>query len=334
MAIDNKNEIPNYLLKCEHVVGQYRGIFGVVQPVNDVSLVVKPGDIVGIVGESGCGKSTFGELITGTPRDILHFVSGSIKILDYELYKSDPELVRTQVKAKIMGFVPQSSLDSLNPVKRIRNFILDVVKQRTGKKENKEKIFKMVEEHFERLGLSRNVINLYPHELSGGMKQRVVVAISTLFNPELLIVDEPTSALDVTSQKALIQMLFEMFESNIIKSIIFISHDIATIRQICNRIVVMYAGEIVEEGPLDKIINSPNHPYTQALISSFVAFHPGKDVKRLNSIPGAPPDLSNPPQGCRFNPRCTKAMDICKTEDPPMYKLESDITTKCWLYKQ
>ena len=334
MTLDKKTDSSGYLLKCDHVVGQYRGLFGIIQPVNDVSLTVNPGDIVGIVGESGCGKSTFGELMTGTPRDILYFVSGSIKISNYELYRSDPELVRTQVKAKIMAFVPQSSLESLNPVKRIRDFILDVVVQRTGKKGNKEEIFKMVQDHFERLGLERNVINLYPHELSGGMKQRVVVAISTLFNPKLLIVDEPTSALDVTSQKALIQMFYEMYKSNIIESIIFISHDIATIRQICNRIVVMYAGEIVEEGPLDKVIASPNHPYTQALISSFVAFHPGKNVERLNSIPGAPPDLSDPPKGCRFHPRCSKVMDICTTEDSPMYQLENDISTKCWLFKQ
>ena len=321
------------LLKCEHVVGQYRGLFGVIQPVNDVSLTVNSGDIVGIVGESGCGKSTFGELITGTPRDILYFTSGSIKILDYDLYRTDPETVRTNVKAKIMSFVPQSSLEALNPVKRIRDFIFDVVKQRTGKiQDTRDEIITMAQDHFERLGLDRNVINLFPHELSGGMKQRVVVAISTLFNPKLLIVDEPTSALDVTSQKALIQMFYEMYKERIIESILFISHDIATIRQLCTRMVVMYAGEIVEEGPLEELINNPSHPYTQALISSFVAFHPGKTVERLKSIPGAPPDLSDPPSGCRFNPRCSKVMEICKTDNPQMFNQSEKRSVKCWLY--
>ena len=218
-----------YLLKCEHVIGQYRGLFGVIQPVNDVSLTVRSGDIIGIVGESGCGKSTFGELLTGSPRDILYFVSGSIKILDYDMYRTNPETIRTEVKAKIMAYVPQSSLESLNPVKRIRDFILDVIKQRTGKIGDKGEVFKMAKEHFKRLGLDGNVIDRFPHELSGGMRQRTVVAISTLFNPKLLIVDEPTSALDVTSQKILIQMFYEMYQMKVIESILFISHDISVV---------------------------------------------------------------------------------------------------------
>ena len=332
MSVSNPTESSKPLLKCEHVVGQYRGLFGVIQPVNDVSLTVNSGDIIGIVGESGCGKSTFGELITGSPRDILYFVSGKISVLDYSIYELDPEIVRTEVKAKIMSFVPQSSLEALNPVKRVRDFIFDVVKQRTGKIHDKKAILEMVQGHFKRLGLDRNVINLYPHELSGGMKQRVVVAISTLFNPKLLIVDEPTSALDVTSQKALIQMFYEMYQERIIESILFISHDIATIRQICTKMVVMYAGEIVEEGPLEELINEPVHPYTQALISSFVAFHPGKKVELLKSIPGAPPDLSDPPKGCRFHPRCAKVMDICKTENPQTVNHAQNRFVKCWLY--
>ena len=334
MSSENVIQSSRPLLMCEHVVGQYRGLFGVIQPVNDVSLTVHSGDIVGIVGESGCGKSTFGELITGSPRDILYFVSGKISVQNYSIYESDPEIIRTEVKAKIMSFVPQSSLEALNPVKRIRDFIFDVVRQRTGKLTDKNSIVTMAQDHFERLGLDRNVINLYPHELSGGMKQRVVVAISTLFNPKLLIVDEPTSALDVTSQKALIKMFDEMYKDKIIESILFISHDIATIRQLCTRMVIMYAGEIVEEGKLEELIAEPAHPYTQALISSFVAFHPGKKVEKLHSIPGAPPDLSDPPTGCRFHPRCGKVMEKCKTENPPIFKKNTDRSVKCWLYKE
>ena len=322
-----------YLLKCEHVVGQYRGLFGVVQPVNDVSFTVSSGDIVGIVGESGCGKSTLGELITGSPRDLLYFVSGNIKILEYDVYRTDPETVRTKIKARIMSYVPQSSLEALNPVKRIRDFIIDVIKQRTGSVGDKREVLKMAGNHFERLGLERDIINRFPHELSGGMKQRAVVAISTLFNPKLLIVDEPTSALDVTSQQILIKMLYEMYKSKIIESILFISHDIATIRQLCTRIIVMYAGEIVEESNMEDIINSPKHPYSQALISSFVAYHHDMQRKKLQSIPGAPPDLSDPPKGCRFNPRCPKVMDICKNEDSPVFNLENSRKVKCWLFK-
>ena len=334
MEIEEQKKSNQTLLKCEHVIGQYKGLFGVIQPVNDVSLTVNSGEIIGIVGESGCGKSTFGELITGSPRDILYFISGSIKILDYDVYRTDPEIIRTEVKAKIMSYVPQSSLESLNPVKRIRDFIFDVIKQRTGQVGDKDKVLDMARNHFKRLGLDESIIDRFPHELSGGMRQRAVVAISTLFNPKLLIVDEPTSALDVTSQKILIQMLFEMYESQIIESILFISHDIATLRQLCTRTVVMYAGEIVEEGSMDDIVNSPNHPYTQALISSFVAFHRDLKRKKLHSISGAPPDLTNPPEGCRFNPRCDKVMDICKKENPPIFKIDEKKSVKCWLFKE
>ena len=333
MTLEEQSQTSPVLLKCDHVVGQYRGIFGIVQPVNGISLTVNSGDIIGIVGESGCGKSTFGELITGTPRDILCCVSGSIKILDYDMYRSDPELIRTQVKAKIMAFVPQSSLESLNPVKRIRDFILDVVKQRTGHIGNKNEVLMMARKHFERLGLDGSIIDRYPHELSGGMRQRAVVAISTLFNPKLLIIDEPTSALDVTSQKILIKMLYEMYQAKIIESILFISHDIATLRQLCTKVVVMYAGEIVEEGSMNDIISSPNHPYTQALISSLVSFHHDEKKEKLYSIPGAPPDLSCPPEGCRFGPRCPKVKDICKKEPPPYFKLGKDKAARCRIYE-
>lgn len=333
MTVSEQKQNFPYLLKCEHIIGQYRGLFGIIQPVNDVSLTVYHRDIVGIVGESGCGKSTLGELITGSPRDILYFTSGSIKILDYDIYHLDPEVIRTQVKAKIMSYVPQSSLESLNPVKRIRDFILDVVKQRSTTKRQRNEILDMAKKHFNKLGLDDSIIDRFPHELSGGMRQRAVVAISTLFNPKLLIVDEPTSALDVTSQKALIKMLYELFQENIIESILFISHDIATIRQICTRIVVMYAGEIVEEGSMDDVISNPYHPYTKALISSFVAFHRDLKRKKMSSITGAPPDLSNPPAGCRFNPRCQNVMDICRNEEPPTFKLGKGKMVKCWLFE-
>ncbi|MFX0135500.1 MAG: ABC transporter ATP-binding protein [Candidatus Hodarchaeota archaeon] len=321
------------ILNCENVVGQFKGPFGIIQPVNGISLKVHLGDVVAIAGESGCGKSTFGELITGSPRKILHFISGSIKILDFDVYRTDPEIIRTEVKAKILGYVPQASLESLNPVKRIKHLILDVEKQRTGKIGNKNEVYQMARDHFKRLGLKGNIIDRYPHELSGGMKQRAVLAISTLYNPKLLIVDEPTSALDVSSQQLMIKMLYEMLEAKIIESILFISHDIATLRQICTKAIIMYAGEFVEEGSMDEVIENPLHPYTEALISSFVAFNPDNTRTKLKSIPGAPPDFRNPPQGCRYHPRCSKMMDICQSEEPPIFNLLEGRNVKCWLFK-
>ncbi len=328
-----ETDISPIILNCENVVGQFKGPFGIIQPVNGISLKVHLGDVVALAGESGCGKSTFGELITGSPRKILHFISGSIKILDFDVYRTDPEILRTEVKAKVIAYVPQASLESLNPVKRIKHFILDVVKQRTGKIGNKNEVYQMARDHFKRLGLKGNIIDRYPHELSGGMKQRAVLAISTLFNPKLLIVDEPTSALDVSSQQLLIKMLYEMLKAKIIESILFISHDLATLRQICTKAIIMYAGDFVEEGSMDEIIEGPLHPYTEALIASFVAFNPDNTRTKLKSIPGAPPDFRDPPQGCRYHPRCPKMMDICQSEKPPIFNLqEKTRKVKCWLY--
>ena len=328
-----ETEVSPIILDCDEVVGQYRGSFGIIQPVNGVSLKIRLGEVVGLAGESGCGKSTFGELITGSPRKILHFVSGSIKIQDYDVYRTDPEILRTEVKAKIIGYVPQASLESLNPVKRIKHFILDVEKQRTGEIGSKNEVYQKARDHFKRLGLEGTIIDRYPHELSGGMKQRAVLAISTLYNPKLLIVDEPTSALDVSSQQLMIKMLYEMLKAKIIESILFISHDIATLRQICTKAIIMYAGNIVEEGTMDDLIEDPQHPYTEALIASFVAFNPDNTHIKLNSIPGAPPDFRDPPKGCGYHPRCTQTMAICQSEDPPVFHLQEGRKVKCWLYK-
>lgn len=324
-----------YLLEVENLKGHYKGSFGIVQGCDNVSLSVKRGEIVAIAGESGCGKSTLAELVSGTPRPVLHFESGTVKVDDMDIYRVDPEVLRVEIKCERMSYVPQASLESLNPVKRLGNFILDVVKQRTGvKKPNKKEIFKMAGDHFERVGLSRDLLRRYPHELSGGMKQRAVIAISTLWNPKLLIIDEPTSALDVSSQQRMIRMLYEMLEQNLIEAILFVSHDIASLRQICNRAIIMYAGNIVEEGDMDAIINNPFHPYSKGLVSSFVSYNPDGSRPKLISIPGSHPSLINPPSGCRFHPRCPECMEKCKTDEPPMYSPIEGRNVKCWLFEK
>ncbi|MFX0125573.1 MAG: oligopeptide/dipeptide ABC transporter ATP-binding protein [Candidatus Hodarchaeota archaeon] len=323
------------LLIVENLKGYYKGIFGIVHGVDDVSLKIKRGEIVGLAGESGCGKSTLAELITGTPRPLLHYEEGNVILDKYKIFKTDPEILRIKIKCKLMSYVPQASMESLNPVKKIKDFIMDVVWERTGKKGTKKEVFEFAENHFERVGLDRQVLDRYPFELSGGMKQRVVIAISTMWNPHLLIIDEPTSALDVTSQKRMIKMLADLKDEGIIQSILFVSHDIATLRQLCDRCIIMYCGEIVESGSMNDIINKPLNPYTQGLISSIVSFNPdGTRPTELRSIPGNQPDLRNPPPGCRFHPRCSLAMSHCKTEEPPIFKQgNKDHRVKCWLYK-
>jgi len=321
-----------HLLAIEELKGYYRGTFGVVFGVDGVSLTLDSGEIMGLAGESGCGKSTLAELVSGSPPPLLHYEGGKILIDGFDIYHIDPEVLRTEVKCKRMSYVPQASMESLNPVKRIRDFIMDVVKERTGKQPSREEVLKMAGEHLKKLGLESWVLDRYPLELSGGMKQRVVIGISTLWNPKLLIIDEPTSALDVTSQKRMIKSLLDLKQTGIIESMLYISHDISSLRQLCDRCAIMYCGKIVETGDMDDIINNPLHPYTRGLICSVISYDPkGREKGGLECIPGEHPDLRNPPPGCRFQPRCPYAIDICKTREPLVIKAEKGKReVSCW----
>jgi len=334
-----------HLLDIRDLKGNYSGIFGVVRAVDGVTLSVDDGEVMGLVGESGCGKSTLAQLSSGSPGPLLHYESGEILVDGVDVYKTDPEIFRTEIKCKRMSYVPQASMDSLNPVKRIRDFVLDVVIERTSKKplistirdmnrsrrrSMRKETLMMAGDHFEKLGLDRCVLDRYPHELSGGMKQRVVIGISTLWNPKLLIIDEPTSALDVTTQKRVIESLVNLKRLGIIRSMLFISHDITVLGQLCDRCAVMYGGKIVEVDRMDEILNNPKHPYTRMLISSIVSYDPTRMGKGgLKSIPGSPPDLRNPPEGCRFYPRCKLCSDRCKSKDPPLKPVGNGVVA-CW----
>ncbi|UCD04123.1 MAG: ABC transporter ATP-binding protein [Candidatus Woesearchaeota archaeon] len=325
------------VIKIEDLKGYYRGSFGVVHAVDGVSLSVNKGDIMGIAGESGCGKTSLAELITGRPIQLLHHEGGQVYINDLSIYEVDEEVIRKEILCKVLGYVPQASLNSLNPVKRIRAFILDAMRERVGTKaKNKQKVLDRVVEHFKKLGLEESVIDKYPHELSGGMKQRVVVGISSLWNPLILLVDEPTSALDVTTQQLLIETLMHLKKTGIVETILFISHDIPTLAQICSVCIIMYAGKIVEQASMDDIINNPQHPYTKMLINSIACFNPdGSAETRLEGIPGRPPDLKNPPKGCRFYPRCPSRLEKCKENYPPFFTSRTNSNpVACWLHEE
>jgi peptide/nickel transport system ATP-binding protein len=325
------------ILEVENLRGYYRGVFGVVHAVDGVSFSLDRGVIMGIAGESGGGKSTLAQLVSGSPPPLLHHEGGRILVDGIDIYNIDPEELRTEVKCKRMSYVPQASMESLNPVKRIRDFIFDVVGQRTGKrvssKERKEEILEMATNHIKTLGLDTPVLDLYPHELSGGMKQRIVIAISTLWNPKLLIIDEPTSALDVTSQKRMIKALLNLKKIGIIESMLYISHDLTSLRQLCDECMVMYAGKIAEIGDMDGIIDDPLHPYSRLLTSAIASYDSkGKRTDELKSIPGSPPDLRSPPTGCRFHPRCPFVMDVCRTSEPQMMIVgDGKREASCWL---
>jgi peptide/nickel transport system ATP-binding protein len=331
--------MPEIAIEVKDLKGYYRGTFGIVYAINGVTFSVEKGEVVGIAGESGCGKSTLAELLTGFPMPLLHHESGTLNVYGYNLYEISKEELRQEVSCKVISYVPQYSMESLIPVKRIRDFLLDVMRERTGQKiprQERAKVLESTYDHFRSLGLEPEVLfSKYPFELSGGMKQRVAIAISTLWNPFLLLADEPTSALDVCSQRLLIEMLYHLKEMGKTETILFISHDLPTLEQLCTRCLVMYAGGIVEDGPMDDIIQSPLHPYTKGLISSIVAFNPdGTKETKLESIPGKPPDLRNPPQGCKFHPRCAFRMPKCFTEVPPYFYPQGDHRpVNCWLYE-
>jgi len=330
--------LTEHILEVEDLRGYYRGLFGVVHAVDGVSFSLDRGVIMGIAGESGGGKSTLAQLISGSPPPLLYHEGGKILVDGIDIYNIDPEELRTEVKCKRMSYVPQASMESLNPVKRIRDFIFDVVEQRTGKrvrtKERKEEVLEMAGNHMKTLGLEPTVLNLYPHELSGGMKQRVVIAISTLWNPKLLVIDEPTSALDVTSQKRMIKVLLNLKQIGIIESMLYISHDLTSLRQLCDKCMVMYGGKIAEIGDMDKIIEDPLHPYSRLLTAAIASYDSkGKCAHELKTIPGSPPDLREPPTGCRFHPRCPYVMDICRTTEPKMVMVEDGSRgAACWLF--
>ena len=319
------------LLQVKDLKGYYRGAFGVVHAVDSVSLEISEGERFGIAGESGCGKSTFAQLITGTTKPLLHYESGEVKVDGFDVWKISPEELRKDVKCKLISYVPQAMLNSLNPVLRVKEFIADMLKERTGRKHSVNEAREMAADHFKKLGLDPHVLDVYPHELSGGMTQRAITAISALANPKLLITDEPTSALDVTSQKRMIELMKDIQRKGIIRSLICISHDLSALNQLCDRIVIMYGGKFVESGKVDEIINDPLHPYTRALMDSLLPLERQAKYQSLTSIPGVVPDLRNPPPGCRFHTRCRKCMEICRSSEPPTVERKGK-SVVCWLY--
>ncbi len=303
---------------------------GFVRAVDGINIEVGEGRVLGIVGESGSGKSTLGMALTALVRPPLR-VQGSVLFKGKDIYSLHPEVLRA-IRGVGLSLIPQFAMDALNPTARIRDLIKDLVdSHKDSIKLELDDMIKRAQERALQIGLPKWVLDRYPVELSGGMRQRVAILLSTLLNPEVLIADEPTSALDVVIQRLVIQYLQDLFKEGAIKTMIFISHDIATAYQIATDIAVMYAGQIVESGSADKVVHEPLHPYTKGLMSAIV--EPGMNIRKvkLEGLTGEPPDLLNPPKGCRFYPRCRYRMDICKEEDPPEVDV-GGVKVKCWLY--
>lgn len=319
------------LLRAIDLRGGYEVRAGMVKAVDKCSLALSEGGILGIIGESGCGKSTLGKLLMGFTKPPLKKLDGSVMVEGIDIYSYDFER-RRMFWGSLVSMVPQYSMNALNPTMKIGDFVYDFLRQHRSDI-TREEALEIASAKLNSLNLSPEVLDMYPFELSGGMRQRVVIMISALLNPKTLICDEPTSALDVSTQRVLLELLYDMVKrEKIVNSMIIISHDVAAISQICDALHVMYAGKIVEKGPLGEVLEDPLHPYTQALISCVLTPEERIRGRRLRGLKGAPPDLLNPPEHCRFAPRCPSALDKCwQAEPPPLRMGEREVS--CWLFE-
>ncbi|MFB0535458.1 MAG: ABC transporter ATP-binding protein [Anaerolineae bacterium] len=285
--------------------------------VDHVSLKVEEGKSLGIAGESGCGKSTLALSLMGYYFPPLHYTSGEIIIDGRNITGMNPDDIRKSILGTEISYIPQSAMNALNPTQKIIHFIEDVV-QAHDPYQTKKEIYELARSCFETLGLPAGVLQKYPVELSGGMKQRTVIAISVILFPKVLIADEPSSALDVTSQKMVIKMLKNLMENGFIESLIFITHELPLLYNVTDDIMVMYAGQIVEKGTAKEVVFDPLHPYAKGLMGSIIVPEQGQRDVKLTAIPGVPPNLKNPPTGCRFAERCKYVRPECTLHSIPL----------------
>jgi peptide/nickel transport system ATP-binding protein len=304
-----------------------------VYAVDHVSLKVEEGKSVGIAGESGCGKSTLALSLMGYYFAPLHYTSGEIIVDGHNIIGMDRDEVRRSILGTEISYIPQCAMDSLNPTQKVINFVEDVIRAHHSNISRKE-IYDLARERFEKVGLPAEVLQKYPVELSGGMKQRTVIAISVILLPLVLIADEPSSALDVTSQKMVIKMLRDLMEKGYIKAMIFITHELPLLYNVTDDIMVMYAGQIVEKGTAKETVFDPLHPYAKGLMGSIIVPEKGLRGTKLAAIPGVPPNLKNPPAGCRFAERCSYVKPECRKHSIDLRDVEDGRAYRCILSEE
>lgn len=304
---------------------------GEVKALNGVSFSMNEGEVLGIVGESGSGKSVTAYSIMGLTAYPGKLIGGTIYFNGHQIEKMSEKEMR-KIRGNEVSIIFQDPMTSLNPVYTIGNQITEVIRLHTGK--SKKEAYDRAKELLELVGINEPTKRLkqYPHELSGGMRQRVMIAIALACEPKLLIADEPTTALDVTIQAQILELMQEL-RQKLGMSIIMITHDLGVVASMCERIAVMYAGHIVEYGTADEIFYEPKHEYTKGLINSIPKLS-AQEIERLVPIEGQPVDLLNPPAGCPFAPRCANCMKICLREMPPKTELSDTYYSHCWLLQK
>ena len=300
---------------------------GPVRAVDGVNFVLNKGETLGIAGESGCGKSTLAMSLLSLIEPPGSIENGQIILNGLDILRLEEEEMR-KIRWSEISLVPQGAMNSLNPVMKNKDQIIDAIVAHENS-QSKRKLTKRVEELLDLVDLSRRVCDMYPHELSGGMKQRVCIAMAIALNPKVIVADELTSALDVVVQRAVLQTLRKI-QTRLKASLIFITHDMNLQAVAADRVVVMYAGKIVEIGSTHELYENPLHPYTQLLISSIPSIKVKRELKRAT---GLPPSLLSLPKGCVFHPRCPYAKDVCRSEVPKLHEIKSGRFVACHLYK-
>ncbi len=300
---------------------------GVVKAVDGVDLTVKEGEVVGLVGESGCGKSVTSLAVMGLVEAPGRIVGGSIRFGGRDLTKLSHKEMR-QIRGNEIAMIFQEPMTSLNPVFTIGNQMVEAV--RLHRDVSKRQAREMALEMLRKVGISREgILDEYPHQLSGGMRQRVMIAMAMVCRPRLLIADEPTTALDVTIQAQILDLMRSL-NREFGTAILLITHDMGVVAEMCDRVVVMYAGQVVEEADVRRIFRATQHPYTSGLLRSIPKLDERR--KRLYSIPGNVPSPRKMPAGCRFAPRCDRVMEICREAEPELFTVKPGHLSRCWLH--
>lgn len=305
----------------------YFGVDREVRAVDDVTLSIRRNEIYGIAGESSSGKTTLIKTFAAAIRPPLRIVGGSMTyrfgdlVIDpYAAGKQEVDAIRW----KHLSYIMQGSMSLLNPVRRVRKTFKDFAFRPMGLP--RHEFWERVEAHLERLGLDPGVLSAFPHQLSGGMRQRVTIALATVCRPEFIIADEPTTALDVVVQKDVLAMIRDV-QRQMGSSVVFVTHDMSVHANMADRIGIVYAGRLVEEGPTRTLFAAPKHPYTAHLVASLPRIG---DTTPKSALEGRPPNLADPPQGCRFHPRCPLAIEKCRNQVPPLAAVGADHRSACW----